>query len=210
MPKKITPEEYKIFFSENYPDYELLSDYSGDKGYITVRCKLDGNIWKTKPNWLKHGAGCQKCYDRIRGNTTRLANDEFIKHAREIHGDKYDYSKTNYKNNKTHVIVTCPKHGDFLIRPDKHISLKQGCSKCADEENGLKKRISQEEFIDRCSKIHNNKYDYSKVNYQGWNKPIIIICPKHGEFVQIAGVHLQGCGCPICNESHLEKKLHIF
>ena len=96
MPRKITPEEYRRLFSVNYPDYELLTDYSGDKNYITVRCKIDGNMWKTKPNWLKQGAGCQKCYDRRRGETTKLGKENFIKKAKEIHGNKYDYSIVDY------------------------------------------------------------------------------------------------------------------
>ena len=41
MPRRITPEEYKDIFKEKYPNYELLSDYNGDKNYIKVRCKID-------------------------------------------------------------------------------------------------------------------------------------------------------------------------
>lgn len=152
MPKRITPQEYKERFNTLYPDYELLSDYNGDKNYIEVRCKKDGNVWKTKPNWLKQGIGCKVCYHKRRGDALRKSNEEFIKQAKEIHGDKYDYSKVDYRGNKSKVILICPKHGEFAVTPNKHISRGDGCPKCADEQNGINKRLSVETFIDRSKK----------------------------------------------------------
>lgn len=206
MPRKITPEEYKDIFKEKYPNYELLSDYNGDKNYIKVRCKIDGNEWNTKPNWLKQGAGCQICYNNRRGEKTKKTNEEFIKEAIELHGNKYDYSKVEYVNNHTKVCIICPEHGEFMQKPCKHL-LKQGCPICGDKQNGINKRITLNDFITRCNEIHENKYDYSNVIYEGWDKQIIIICPEHGEFIQNAGAHLSGHGCPMCHQSKLESKI---
>jgi hypothetical protein len=47
-------------------------------------------------------------------------NKEFIEKSTLIHRDKYDYSKTNYKNLRTKVIVICKSHGEFLVRPENH------------------------------------------------------------------------------------------
>ena len=210
MPKKILPEEYKEYFQQNYTNYELLSDYKGDKEYIMVRCKNDGNVWYTKPNWLKQNVGCQKCYDKRRGNTTRLDTDGFIEKAKKVHGDKYDYSKVDYKTNKVKVCVICPKHGEFFIRPDKHLSGGQGCDKCADEKNGISKRLTQEQFIEKANLQHHNKYDYSKSKYLKGDENVTITCPEHGDFVQKAGMHLLGSGCQKCNESHLEREVEEF
>ena len=71
--------------------------------------------------------------------------------------------------------------------------------------NGLKikimaKKISKEEFIARSNNIHNNKYDYSKVEYVNNKTKVCIICPEHGEFWQTPKNHLLGQGCPICGE----------
>lgn len=65
-------------------------------------------------------------------------------------------------------------------------------------------------FINKSFKIHEDKYNYSKVNYNKSNDKLIIICPKHGEFIQTAQSHLSGRGCPICNESKGEKKIRFF
>lgn len=204
MPKKLTPDEYREIFLKKYPDYELLSDYNGNKNYITVKCKKDGYVWNTKPNWLNSGAGCQKCYDRRRGETTKIGRDEFIRRAREIHGDKYDYSKVDYKSNKDKVTIICPKHGEFQQKPNKHISRKDGCPKCAN------KYVTNDEFIEKAKKIHGDKYDYSKVNYVNNTTPIEIICKKHGSFWQTPDKHLQRHGCPICKESRLERDLRVY
>lgn len=210
MPVKYTKEQYAKLFKEWYPKYELLSDYEGNMAPIQVRCKVDGHIWATTPKRLKAGQGCQVCYDRRRGDATRVGKEAFIKKAKQIHGDKYDYSKVVYKNNKIPVTLICPKHGEFHVRPDKHISRKDGCPDCANEQNGLKKRLPQEEFIRRARNVHGDKYDYSKVDYQGYKQPVIIICPKHGEFPQSPYLHMTGCGCPICRQSHMENETMNF
>lgn len=210
MPKRITPQEYKERFNTLYPNYELLSDYNGDKNYIEVKCKRDGNVWKTKPNWLKQGVGCQICYNKRRGDTLRKSNEEFIQQAKKIHGEKYDYSKVDYKDNKTKVTIICPKHGEFYMSPNKHISLKQNCPKCASEQNGIVKRLTLAAFVNRSKLKHGDKYDYSKVEYINVDTPITIVCPKHGEFKQTPYIHMKGHGCPRCRQSFLENIVRNF
>ena len=98
MPKKLTHEEYILKLSNENPTIELLSTYMGNKEYITVRCKIDNTIWQTKPNWLKAGKGCQTCYNKRRGKNRVKGVEKFIEEAKNIHGDKYDYSKIEYIN----------------------------------------------------------------------------------------------------------------
>jgi len=66
-------------------------------------------------------------------------------------------------------------------------------------------RYTTETFIEKCRKIHGDKYDYSKVDYSGYYGKICIICPEHGEFIQGANVHLNGKGCPKCAGKNLTK-----
>lgn len=63
----------------------------------------------------------------------RFTKEEFVSAARSIHGDKYDYSKVEYKNNATKVCIVCPIHGEFWQAPVNHLNQKQGCSKCFHE-----------------------------------------------------------------------------
>ena len=59
-----------------------------------------------------------------------LTNEEFIEKAKKIHGDKYDYSKINYKGSREKVCIICPEHGEFWQTPSGHIYNFQGCPFC--------------------------------------------------------------------------------
>jgi very-short-patch-repair endonuclease len=71
-------------------------------------------------------------------------------------------------------------------------------------------KYSNETYIEKANKIHNNKYDYSLLKYDGVNKKIKIICPVHGEFEQIADNHIRKkYGCPKCVGKGLNKEEYI-
>lgn len=70
----------------------------------------------------------------------------------------------------------------FCKKPNNHISLKHGCPKCKSDKLSSLYSISESEFIEKASKVHNKKYDYSKVNYSKSTGKIIIGCNKHGYF----------------------------
>jgi hypothetical protein len=117
----------------------------------------------------------------------------FINKATDIHRDKYDYSLVNYVNSKTKIKIICSIHGEFEQTPDKHIHRKQGCPYC-----GGTKKLTTNEFIIKAKKIHNDKYDYSLVDYNDSHIKVKIICPEHGEFEQFPYSHLNGYGCSEC------------
>lgn len=123
---------------------------------------------------------------------------EFIIESKEVHGDKYDYSKVEYTGNKNKVEIICKKHiKPFYVRPNDHLSSKSGCPLCKSDKISLKLSKDSEYFISKSRKYHGNKYDYSLVNYINNKTPVIIICAKHGVFEQIPDVHYK-CNCPKC------------
>jgi len=121
-----------------------------------------------------------------------MKNIEFIIKANEVHGDKYDYSMVEYKNNCTKVKIICPMHGVFEQTPTHHINRKQNCPSCT----GHKKDTNL--FISKAKKIHGDKYDYSKVEYISAKEKIVIVCSLHGEFKQTPNNHLKGKQCFYC------------
>jgi Zn finger protein HypA/HybF involved in hydrogenase expression len=123
----------------------------------------------------------------------RFTTEDFILKGKESHKGIYDYSKVNYINNLTPVIIICPIHGEFSQKPVKHLNGLHGCPKCSGRNK------TTEEFNKECEKIHNYIYDYSKVIYINAHSKITIICKEHGEFQQKAYQHLQGSGCPKCS-----------
>jgi hypothetical protein len=122
----------------------------------------------------------------------KLTQEEFIEKAIKIHGSKYDYSLVVYNGNINKVTIICPIHGNFLQSPNKHLSHK-GCIKCSGRD-----RLTTEIFIKRSIIIHNNRYDYSLVDYKNNHDDVKIICPIHGSFFQSPSNHFAGKGCKIC------------
>ena len=140
----------------------------------------------------------------------KYTKEQFIEKAKEVHNNKYDYSKVEYINNSTKVCIICPEHGEFWQRPADHLK-GHGCSACVNNKN-----LTTEEFIKRSNIIHNNKYDYSETNYINNSTLVKIICPEHGLFEQKPIYHLDGHGCPHCvgkqktNEIFIQEMKNLY
>ena len=104
----------------------------------------------------------------------RLTKEQFVDKANLIHNFKYDYSKVVYNGYAEKVCIVCPEHGEFWQTPGNHLK-GIGCPECGKIKCGIKHRTSQENFINKARKIHGNKYDYSKVNYNGSHFKVCII-----------------------------------
>jgi very-short-patch-repair endonuclease len=202
MSKRKTTCEFiidcKVRHLDKY-DYSLV-EYINNKTKIKIICPIHGVFEQTPNNHLNVGNGCPFC-----SNNKKMTTLDFIKKSKEIHGDKYDYSNTKYTNSLTKVEIICNIHGSFFMTPNNHISKKYNCPKC-------KKNIqlTTEKFIEKSKKTHNNKYDYSLVEYKNVKSKVKIICPKHGMFEQKSYNHLNGVGCPFCKTSKGEKKIEKY
>lgn len=141
-----------------------------------------------------------------------MKQDKFIERSIKIHNGVYDYSKVVYLNNKSKVLIICSKHGEFWQRPDHHLK-GHVCKKCGYETVASKQTYDLNEMIKSFCKIHNNKYNYDKIqkeNYKTQFSYIEIFCPKHGIFKQKAYYHLIGSGCKKCYQSKGEKLINEF
>ena len=130
----------------------------------------------------------------------KKTTEDFITHSKKIHGEKYDYSVVKYVNNHTKVKINCPYHGFFEIRPNDHLSKSVGCNKCNNSGISKSQNVGNK-IINRFNHKHNFKYDYSLVEYKGFEKKIKIICPKHGIFEQTPHHHVNGRGCQKCGKT---------
>ena len=127
----------------------------------------------------------------------------FIAKAKLKHNDKYDYSKVDFINNRTKIIIHCETHGDFLQTPDSHLS-GSGCTPCSKEISRKKRAKPVGVFIQDAKRVHGELYGYLKVNYINSRTPVIIHCQAHGDFLQAPDNHLAGNICHAC--SGLKKK----
>ena len=205
--KKLTNSEV-IEKINTYCDYDTsLVDYKNSATKLCLICHQEENgvehgIFCTTIGHLKQGHGCPKCGTKKRISKRVMSLENFIERARNVHGDKYDYSKVEYKQAHTKICIICPKHGEFWQTPASHLQGKK-CPKCSKPHS----KYTKDAFIKKAKEVHGDKYDYSKVEYINSQTKVCIICPKHGEFWQKPNDHLCGKGCPKCNESHLEKSV---
>lgn len=126
---------------------------------------------------------------------------KFIEQARSIHGYYYDYSNTVYIRSDQHVTVICPFHELFSVTPRSHIRNGKGCPLCK-ESKAVEER--HKKFIDKSTKAHGDKYDYSLVDKSNkLHEKVTIVCPDHGPFSQTKNNHMKGQGCYECS---LKKK----
>lgn len=128
----------------------------------------------------------------------RKTIEQFIKEAKTVHGDKYDYSKAVYTNNNDKICIICPEHGEFWQKPKDHLK-GRGCPKCGRIRTNQSKVLSTEEFIIRAKNKHGDKYNYNKTVYKSFKENVIVTCPIHGDFEINPHNHISnGSGCPIC------------
>jgi hypothetical protein len=176
----------------NKYDYSLV-EYINSYTKIKIICPIHGEFFQT-PGAHLFGLGCKKCGYNINKTLTLI---EFIEKAKQVHGNKYNYSKTVYIKYHLKIKIICPIHGEFEQTPHRHLK-GSGCNQCHID----KKTFSKDEFVNLSNKIHNNKYDYSKFIYKNIRTEGIIICPIHGEILQKPQNHLRSCGCPKCGNNY--------
>ena len=112
--RKLTTYEFiekaKKVHGDKY-DYSKV-EYVNSRTKICIICPQHGEFWQT-PNAHLMKEGCPKCKGENVSKVNRRTTNEFIEKAKKVHGDKYDYSKVDYKNNSTKVCIICPIHGEF-------------------------------------------------------------------------------------------------
>jgi len=206
MRKRLTTKE---FIEKAQAKHGLTYDYSlteyvlsNEK--VTIICKIHGPFMQ-KPNSHLNGSGCPGCIYEIR----KLTTEKFIERSQhpDVHGHKYDYSETDYINNKINVTIICKIHGPFQQTPKNHLN-GSGCISCGNDKR-IKSKTEQaaKDFIPNSIAEHGTKYDYSETEYIHSHEKVKIICKEHGPFLQTPNDHLQGKGCSKCGNAKISQNI---
>lgn len=178
-------------------DYSCVR-YINNSTKIIIICPIHGKCIQTPMSHLRSITGCNACGLERQLAARRLSLTEFIGRANVIHGNKYDYSVTEYsQNNTTKVSIICPEHGKFTQTPKEHLK-GSGCTECSKLSSRAKQAHSFDVFHAQAQLIHNQKYNYSNVKYINALTKVELICYKHGSFWQKPNSHLNGHGCKQC------------
>lgn len=196
--KELYPTKNWDFSKTSYTNYHTkICIICHEKDPITG--KEHGEFWATPANLFssKPGERCPKCSGKYNYTT-----EEYIEKAKIIHNSFYTYEKTNYVNNKTKIIVTCPIHGDFEIISGSHL-MGEGCKNCANEyKRSIMIKSNLEELEKEINLLYPEMYDFSESTYMGLTSSIKIKCKLHNRiFYQRPDLILRGIrSCPECQQ----------
>jgi transposase-like protein len=204
--KRKTATEFALNASEIHNDKYDYSKviYTNRNNKVIITCPIHGDFEQT-PNGHLKGYGCYACGR----NKTKTTEDDFIKKAKEVHGDLYDYTNINYSGALKPVTIKCPLHGVFEQKANNHIN-GSGCKQCSLDKISSDFSDNTDTFIEKSKLVHGNKYDYSKVDYVDNRTKVKIICSTHGEFEQLPSNHKNGHRCPLCTISKGEEAILEF
>jgi very-short-patch-repair endonuclease len=200
--QKLTTEEFinkgNLVHNNKY-EYPLV-DYINSRTKVKIICPVHG-MFEQVPKEHLQGHGCKYCGEISKSIKLKSNKEIFMEKSNKKHNYKYDYHLVDYIDSETNVKIICKIHGIFEQKPNNHIQ-GHGCPFC---KNNLKS--SDKMFIKKSSIIHSNKYEYPSNDYLNNKIKVKIKCPIHGIFNQRPDMHLQGQGCPSCNESRGEKAI---
>ena len=174
-------------------------NYINNKTKIQIYCNTCKQYFKQSPSNHLYGFGCTKC------NKKMITKEQFIQKATKTHGNKYNYNQIEYINKTLKISIycnTCKQY--FKQKPSNHLN-GHGCSNCAKKQLTLTKK----QFIQKATKIHNNKYNYNQIEYKKSSQLINIYCNTCKQyFQQTPNNHLAGHGCPNCaiNKTKITKQ----
>lgn len=188
MCKRKTTEQFiaeaRAIHGEKY-DYSKVK-YVSNKGKVIITCPIHGEFQQRAIEHLR-SCGCTKCAKDNSKRSRGCGKDIFIEKAKAIHGDKYDYSKVNYVNSYTPVVIVCPIHGEFTKLPKNHIIEGQGCPTCSMYEKGNRRCLTYGKGE------RDKKFGVSRKAFNIWNR---MLRRCYDEFIHTE--HPKYIECSVC------------
>lgn len=163
--RRFTKDEFIQKAKEIHKDeynYSLV-EYKNNRTKVKIICEKHGVFLQSPSNHMR-GSKCPLC---VGGR--KLTKKEFIQKARDIHGNKYDYSFVNYLGIDNKVDIVCSIHGMFKQSPHKHINRKSGCPYC-NESHGEREialfltdgnvEFQRQKRWNECRDVHPMPFDF--------------------------------------------------
>lgn len=171
--------EFKKIHGFEY-DYSLINTYKMTKK-VSIKHIACNQVFLQKNRHHLNGHGCSLCFRAF-----KKTNSSFIKEAKKIHGDKYDYNFIEYKNIYTNVNIKCLKCNEvFAQRPDQHLN-GSGCPKCS---GGSISKVSQKwlNYKEKTENIivlreHKIKLNNKTIVADGYDPTTNTVYEFHGDF----------------------------
>ena len=186
--------------------YEKVS-FKNLTDFITIHCPEHGYFdqrvrYHIKAKKGQKPCGCPKCGKKYRTHPHKKNTEKFIAESKSLYADRYDYdySKVEYINAQTNVIIICREHNrEFSVKPYAHLHQNEKCRDCGYRDRQMPNQKTTEQFIKQAKKKWGEKYNYSDTVYVNKHTKIKYECKNgHGVIEQLPTLHLKN-GCPYCN-----------
>jgi hypothetical protein len=165
-----TLEYFKLQAEKIHMDTYEYSNYINYNVPIAIKCKIHKLDFKQRPGDHLRGQGCPKCGIIKMSMTQSLGWDKFIEFAKEVHGDKYEYTVAEYKNTEQKIDIYCIKcKRTFKQKINPHIYAKQGCPYCCQFKSEKLTRAILEEITGLTFKKVRPKW-LNKLELDGYNE----------------------------------------
>lgn len=182
-------EDFKKEFYKKYPKSEIKIIELLANRRVKVEDKYGIYIYNMD-TILLHGVTSIKCAE----NKTEI----FINKSIEVHGNKYNYSLSEYKGALNKLTIICKKHGIFEQFASSHLN-GAGCKKCGRIKRDRSCTKSVDSYIERLNKIHNNTYSINKKDFINLKTSIPHYCSIQKEWFNMRPSHvLNGQRCRKC------------
>lgn len=213
MPKLITEAEFLKLALEvhgEHYDYSKLNYICFTKK-VNILCREHGAFQQKPTHHVRRGQGCTKCGAKRNSERRIKPFDMFVKDARMIHGDKYQYDESTYLNSGLKMKIICDIHGAFYQVPHTHLHNPSGCRRCGLDKITKMQTKTEKEVMELFKRAHGDTYDYSLTEYVKSTTKVKVICHKHGvwEVTPVSHYRLKS-GCPGCMKSKGESAISLW
>lgn len=189
---EIIIEKFKKLHKIQY-DYSLV-DYKGMEKKVKIICPICHKIFEQTP--VKHfhqNCPCQRAVNKF-------TKEKFVKKAKKVHGDKYDYSEVVYINQNEKVKIYCKKCNKYFYQMASSHLRGTGCPTCSHKARGKKSVLSNATCLTKLENKFPNMFIY-EMPEDHTNHKCKITCKKCGKtFERYYSTHLRSNGCPFCND----------
>lgn len=231
MPQQRTQEDFirEANATHNFKYDYRLTRYINARTKVQIICPIHGSFWQRAEAHVR-GCGCEECWrekqhsrhaETLKRNELEkekkkilleegrlLREQEFLTNSKNLFGEKFDYSKVYYINNRSPITLICKEHGEFKTTGNRHLTFKYGgCKKCEKKYKDAYNLLSPSEYFLRAKNIYGNKFSYDELSYINTTNRITLTCNDCGHvFKRSANSHISRyLECPVCRLSHSSK-----
>lgn len=162
---------------------------------IKVLCKCGIKETNISVGSFKKWTGCHSCSVK---NVLAKRPEKLIEIKELVENKGYKLISTEYHGQTGPLILMCEKHGEWETRWGD-LKNDHWCKRCAASAVAITQRVNIETIKKTLEKIG---YTLISTEYTGNKNPLMVLCPKHGEFKTRWNQIDQGQKCPKCTKNY--------